>query len=84
MDDLLKFEKFMDRNIDFIENEMDIEKLDYKKEFKKYSLFSDPFAMTILKILEILSNKMLSNLKLKESNNRIVLLRLIKTFYIET
>lgn len=30
MDDLLKFEKFMNREIDFMENEMDLNKLPLK------------------------------------------------------
>ena len=55
LDDLLKFEKFLDREIDFLEFESQYEKLPKVKEFQKYCCFSYPNAMTILKILERLA-----------------------------
>lgn len=52
LDDLLKFEKFMDRELDYLENETDYESIPKSLKFQKFTSYSYPHSMTIAKILE--------------------------------
>ena len=59
LDDLLKFEKFMDKELDYLENETDYESIPKSLNFQKFTSYSYPHSMTIAKILENLSMEFL-------------------------
>lgn len=79
-DDILKHEKYLNKDCDLINNDSDYKSMKKNKNFKKYTRFSLQYIRELTTLFEQVGIVFLNNLDLKNYNHRITFLRTLLSF----
>lgn len=79
-DEIFKFERFLERDIEVLVNDINIKDYKRPKKYAHFNNFSYPQSMTMLKLIEQATNVILHSTNIRECQMRMSFLRMIESF----
>ena len=79
-DDILKFEKYLDKDCALVNNDSELKTMKKKKEFKHFTRFTLKYIKELTNLFEQVGIIFLNNLEYKTHNHRITFMRTLVSF----